>query len=453
MVDVGRDGVIGRGLAQGAALWRRQWVRLATGAVAALIVLASALHAVHSGFSGGDLTYFLARIRDLQAGHDPYAAVLSQRLDAAGDYNDVFLYTPALYYLLSPLTLVSFTLAWNVWGTLNALFLMAGVVALTKAVRPGASVAVGLLLAAPMAWTSMARFELYFGNVDVLLLFLLATSFYLARRRHPIWAGVLLGLVPVVYLQATPFLLFYLWKREYRTLVTGVVTFVVVEAVGFALAPAGTLGHFWAMFQYFIGDWSAIYINQSLYAVVRRFFAPTVYSAAPLANLPWLPVACWLLVFAAVLALGARMIRPQPVAAGKGTWAGLEFAAAVTGLCLIFPVLEANTLIISSLIVVPLALFVADAWLSRGAQLLGGWLVVLYVAAWAPFTSLFSRLADHHGLRGGSLVAATLPAVPYLYWTVALAVTCYIALALAAARVRSADTEAAGVAVPAQAGG
>jgi uncharacterized membrane protein len=69
---------------------------------------------------------------------------------------------------------------------------------------PRLSARVGLLIAMALSVTSMARFELYYGKADVVLLFLLAAAFLVARRGRGVLAGVLLGLSAIVYLQALP---------------------------------------------------------------------------------------------------------------------------------------------------------------------------------------------------------------------------------------------------------
>ncbi|HLZ23800.1 MAG TPA: glycosyltransferase family 87 protein [Ktedonobacterales bacterium] len=411
-------------------LWRNPRVRLAVGLVAALVVLLSALRTAATPFTGGDLLYFTGRSHDLLTGRDPYAAALSGPRVTNGEYNDIFLYAPILYYLLAPLSLVRFATAWWIWSALNAGFLMGGCVAVVKLMRPQASLALGLVLAVAVTFTSMARFELYYGNVDVLLLCLLATAALAARGGKTLLAGVLLGLTPVVYLQALPIVLYYLWKREYRVVIIGAATFFAAEALGFLLAPAGTLGHFWSIITYFFGDWSAIYINQSLYGLLARWFRPMLYSAGPLLNLPWLPALGWLALAAVVLTLTGHRIARRPIAAGDSHRAGLELALAIAGLCLIFPVLEANTFILAGLPLIALALAVATTWsgATRRFQALGIALVIFFAVSTLGLTRLMARLSEQSGLHGFGLLALTIGAAPYLYLAAALFALICVAL-------------------------
>jgi hypothetical protein len=229
------------------------------------------------------------------------------------------------------------------------------------------------------------------------------------------------------YLQSLPFVLFYVWKREYRIAAIGFVGWVLVVGGSFLLVPASSLGNFLTMSGYFIGGWSANFINQSLYAVFLRLFNPIPGKATPLLGLPWLPALVWIGGAVAALVAASRVIQRRVIVQGDGVRAGLEFALAVAVLALIFPVLESNTLIISGLIMSALALAVARYREVRQVRLLGGALAIVYVISCLPLTKLMGR-GQRDGLHGFSLLANALVSAPYLYFTLALAALTYVAL-------------------------
>jgi hypothetical protein len=428
-----------------ARLWRNPSVRLGLGIVAALVVFGVALRQAQTYASGGDLQYFLDRSRDVLAGRDPYAAIVAHPHDpSTGDYADIYMYSPFVYVLLSPLTVVGFKVAWICWATLNALFLLAGSVCLVRAIRPSYPLVVGLVAAAAVSLTSMARFELFYGNVDVALYFFLAAAFLAVRRDRPYLAGVFLGLGTAFYLQSLPFVLLYIWKREYRAALVGLGLFLVTFAGGLLVVGASAASHFAQMAALFFGNWSGFYINQSLYGVAVRLFQPTAYSGHPLVSIPWLPVMEWLLVALLTAVVVGRAVPRLPFAAEEDNQAGAEFALAVSLLLINFPVLEANTSIVAGLTLVAVALIVGDAQARRGRLPLRGGVAAVYVLTLVPLTSLaYSRLGQQRGLSGGRLIVSVLESVPYLYIAILLC-----ALAFAVARWREFGSSSTSERVP-----
>lgn len=397
--------------------WASRWFTVVLWLVATVVVVGGALRQMHAAHSGGDIYYFYARARDLLAGRDPYAFSVTHPYDSrTGDFADIYLYSPAFYLLLSPLLLLKPLAAWTLWAIVDGVCLLLGPVCFAKAISPRLSTRVGLAIAVALSFTAMARFEFYYGNADVLLLLLLAAAFLAARRGRGVLAGVLLGLSAIVYLQALPFLFFYLWKRDYRTAITGALTFVVVSSSAFLLANAATFASFRAMAQFFVRVWASAYVNQSLYSVALRLFTSTPYSVRPLVNLPWLPSLIWLVSVAGALIVAGRAISRRRLATTAATRAGLEFALALCALIVFFPVLESNTLVIAGLLLAAVAIPAAAQvhrqiwrWLSAGLVLVCA-LTCLNMTAWD-----YRYLGAYRGLHGGRLLIGTLAGVPYLY--------------------------------------
>ncbi|NUO80495.1 DUF2029 domain-containing protein [candidate division KSB1 bacterium] len=75
-----------------------------------------------------------------------------------------------------------------------------------------------------------------FGQMYLLLLATIAAGIYLQQRGHAIAAGVLLGLMlPMKYVGAF-FLIYFAWKKEWRVVLAGICTSLVVALIAVALA-------------------------------------------------------------------------------------------------------------------------------------------------------------------------------------------------------------------------
>jgi hypothetical protein len=144
----------------------------------------------------------------------------------------LYLYPPTFADLLVPLTVFSPAVAFIIWDSLNLVMLLAASVILTQMLRipaPGwaSLVAVFLILFRP----SLNCF--YFGQVSILLLFLLIAglSFYL--RGHKNMAGLLFALAAAIKLTPLIVIVPFLAWRDWK----------ILRAI--TLWSAGILGTLW----------------------------------------------------------------------------------------------------------------------------------------------------------------------------------------------------------------
>ena len=159
----------------------------------------------------------------------------------------------------------------------TTLLTVAGLVALTVTVLLAAPVRVRGPLAA-VAVVGVCVFEpvrttLLFGQVNLVLMGLVAVDCLLPRTRHP--RGLLVGVAAAVKLTPAIFVLFFLARRQYTAAVTTVVTFVAVTGLGMLLAPADsvTYWHTTIFDPDRIGG-AAFVTNQSLRGALARFELP-----------------------------------------------------------------------------------------------------------------------------------------------------------------------------------
>ncbi|MDO5736433.1 MAG: glycosyltransferase 87 family protein [Propionibacteriaceae bacterium] len=90
-----------------------------------------------------------------------------------------------------------------------------------------------------ISWLGPMRETIEFGQINVLLMALVLTD-VLAGQGKP-WRGWLTGLAVAIKLTPAVFLVYFLLRRDWRSLIMTVVSFLVYTGVGFALRPADSV--------------------------------------------------------------------------------------------------------------------------------------------------------------------------------------------------------------------
>ena len=221
-----------------------------------------------------------------------------------------FSYPPIAAVLLSPLSLVSMTVAGTIL-TLATIGLAALVlrVFLRSLGGTGTWWTVGWLLPAALLLEPV-RNTLDYGQVNVALMALVALDCLTVRTRWP--RGALVGIAAAVKLTPGAFVLFFLLRRDYRAALTTAASFGWSTAAGFLLAPHDSV-RYWTSVVMQTGrpgspDYAA---NQSIQAVLAR---------AGLDPHSLAGTAAWLALSAIVLVLACRGMR-RAVAGSADAWA------------------------------------------------------------------------------------------------------------------------------------
>jgi hypothetical protein len=122
--------------------------------------------------------------------------------------------TPLTMLPFVPLTNLPVQTAKQVWLALNLVFL--GLTALLLARLTNGTIA-GVLLIALTGYSSLAT-NFLLGQYYIFLLFLLTLGVWLLLRGHALSGGFVMGAICMLKLYSAPFLLFFLWKRQWRSL-------------------------------------------------------------------------------------------------------------------------------------------------------------------------------------------------------------------------------------------
>ncbi|HEX6358943.1 glycosyltransferase 87 family protein [Actinophytocola sp.] len=209
-----------------------------------------------------------------------------------------FTYPPMAAVLFSVLAMVPKVAAIAVLSVAGLVALSATTVLATRTWLAGVLAVACALAIDPV------RSTLMFGQVNLVLMGLVAADCLLPRTRYP--RGMLIGIAAAVKLTPAFFVLFFLVRRQYTPAVTAGATFAAVTGTGMLLAPADSV-MYWHTTVFAtdrIGG-AAFATNQSLRGALTRLdLSPSSVQIT------------WLVLGVAVLALawrGAR--RTDPVVA------------------------------------------------------------------------------------------------------------------------------------------
>jgi hypothetical protein len=252
-----------------------------------------------------------------------------------------FVYPSAFALVFLPATLLPVAYARDIWFTLMFGCAVGTAFVLSRIFfdAPGRfRLAVPLVLALALMLFQPTRASLSNKQVDALLLLMLTLSLLAFVRHQDRRAGLWLALAASV----KPFLgfliLFFLWKRAYRT---AAITVALAGALFFLptlhFGP-GVLADFVSVAAYWSSPSFAVSpFNQSVYGLALRLFTVNAYTV-PIVDAPALPLVIRGIVTVGTLCLLARLIsrsRRRP-----GLEIGLEYGLAIVGMLLVAPLAQ-----------------------------------------------------------------------------------------------------------------
>ncbi|KZB86961.1 glycosyltransferase 87 family protein [Amycolatopsis regifaucium] len=259
------------------------------GAFAALAMACVVVWAT-AGDSHSDLEIYRFGVDTLWNGGDLYGAL---PLSDAG-IPLLFIYPPFAALPLTPLALLPWTGAVILLFALSLAALGVTFYAITRSLWPSGDRRKALLVAAlaitPSLFLEPVRQTLGFGQINLLLMGLVAADCLLARGRY---RGIGVGLAAAVKLTPMAFLLFFLLRKDFRGALTAAGSFVAASALAFAVAPEASARYWFGGLAGASGiSGTSFHTNQTLQAVLARF---GVDSAAAK---PW-----WLILTGVLLVL------------------------------------------------------------------------------------------------------------------------------------------------------
>ncbi|QFG22932.1 glycosyltransferase 87 family protein [Actinomadura sp. WMMB 499] len=258
----------------GALAMRHSSALVAAGVVAEIIAIVVLLRVRPMPLPHIDVDLYRVAVKEWLAGGDVYGQLPPTRAGWAIPY----IYPPFALVVLYPLGVLPWSVAVTGWFALSVLAVAATLYAVARRTWPsggarGALVVTALALPVATVLVNPVRETLGIGQINVLLMGLVAVDCLIERPRWP--RGMLVGIALAVKVAPAAFLLFFLLRRDVRALVVSGVTALAATAVGFAAMPE-------TAWNYFSGGLAPVRAisgvpmaaNQNLRAVLARFDVP-----------------------------------------------------------------------------------------------------------------------------------------------------------------------------------
>lgn len=211
---------------------------------------------------------------------------------------------PATALLFGPLALLPFRTAQAVFVIVNNALYLLGIGLTLYALRAGPiEVFLGVLLSTVLFFYAV-RQTFGLGQMNGVLVCLMAVALLLALQEHDGWAGAVIAVAAVLKISPILLLGFFIARRRWRGALGALITGIVLLAVMLIFTGGNSLAHFVTQVLPAVGRGSAAFPNQSLLGALYRWVVPAadMISAEGPGDYP--PIrALWLL-----LSIGVGMI-------------------------------------------------------------------------------------------------------------------------------------------------
>jgi len=193
-------------------------------------------HAHGTGTVGGiDFKAYYIAADMLRAGKDFYDVELqTQEVLARGlPLNESFyIYPPLLAICFLPLTALPMQTAAQLWFFINLSLYGLSLILIARSLELSR-----LTKMLPLFWILAflfppALFTLYKGQVNIVILLLLAMTYWLYRKGSQPVAGLALGLAVMIKVIPACLLVYFLWKRRYVLSLAAISTIVIISILG-----------------------------------------------------------------------------------------------------------------------------------------------------------------------------------------------------------------------------
>jgi alpha-1,2-mannosyltransferase len=281
-----------------------------------LLVVSLAALAVLTGGRFIDLEVYRFGVRAWLDGGDMYG----QLPPTTDGITLPFIYPPFAALLMVPLAVVPLAVAAVALFALSVSALGLTLWVFARRLWPssgrGGALAVTALTLPFALWLEPVRATFEFGQVNLLLMALVAADCLV--RRPPWPRGLLIGIAAAIKLTPAAFVLFLLLRRDVRATVTAAVSGAVVTLAAFAVAPGASL-RFWLGNPAGGVSGSPFYTNQTFQAVLVRAGVDGTARTV-----------LWVLLSAGLLALAVPVIRRAPAPLALAVTAGVALLVSPT---------------------------------------------------------------------------------------------------------------------------
>jgi hypothetical protein len=200
-------------------------------------------------------------------------------------------FNPSVAVLAIPLLKIGTENAVRFWKLLNLILIVASAYLATIMFTQATDIkkwASFILMFVIFISGGQIQHALMLGQLDISIVFLLLLSFLLYKKQYYILAGLPIGLAIVFQGLIAAMVIFFIWKRAWKTVwvtlgFAGVITAFSFFVVGWKQLPDSLeVYRSWAT-----GAMLDVPFNQSVRGLLIRAFSTNIY-IQPIANLPWL---------------------------------------------------------------------------------------------------------------------------------------------------------------------
>ena len=200
-------------------------------------------HARGTGTVGGiDFKAYYIAADMLRSGKDFYdVQQQAEEVQARGlpPNESFYIYPPLLAVLFVPLTTLPLQQAAQLWFFLNMALYGLSLVIISRELNLGRHSGILPLLYILAFLFPPALFTLYKGQVNMVILLLLAVTFWLCLRERQVLAGMSLGVASMVKVIPILLLPYFLWRRKYTLCLTAAATIAAIAILGLIIVGWG----------------------------------------------------------------------------------------------------------------------------------------------------------------------------------------------------------------------
>ena len=233
-------------------------------------------------------TYYMAAYA---AGHgvDPYDLEALEVLAAEIGVPRVILYTypPFFTLLILPLGYMPYQTAMVIWHLANLLMVALSIWLTARALSLQLNATHALVVGLSFFVFDPIVYNVNIGQVNLVILLLLAGTAWAWVRQREALAGVALGLAVSIKVAPIVLLAYFLWKRGIRLVIAAIVTIVACAAIGYLALGAQATIQFIPILTEFASEVDPWIANQSLAGFLGRIFIGDQY-VSPLTYNPGL---------------------------------------------------------------------------------------------------------------------------------------------------------------------
>ena len=175
--------------------------------------------------------------------------------------------------LLTPIGLLPFELAEKVWTLVSFASIILSIYILLKSTNKKVPLVAFLVVFSLFILSFPVKFTLGMGQINLILLLLISLSFYLFQKKKQILSGTTLAIAASIKLSPIILLLFYIRKKQWKTVASCIVVFTLLNLLGVGLLGVDATKDYWIdIFPNIPTIGNSSYYNQALTGWLSRAF-------------------------------------------------------------------------------------------------------------------------------------------------------------------------------------